>query len=134
MVSPSREHLFRSGHAQHVRSGVLPLVATTRRHSHFHAQDCYAASHDPMLSRLCGLARLYPIVTSAHCVCDQSVLKCLETVAGVIQVGTQWLLFSVMCVIYCMHRATTCRLSLPSQPRSLHALLSASSQICHIRH
>jgi hypothetical protein len=71
-------------------------------------------------------------VTSAHWVCDQSALDCLETIAGVIQVGTQWLLFSVMCVN--IPRATTCRLNWPFQPHSLHSLLSASSQICHIRH
>jgi hypothetical protein len=53
MVSPFREHLVRSGRAQHVCSGVSPLLATTRRPSHFHVQDCDAASHNPMLSRLC---------------------------------------------------------------------------------
>jgi hypothetical protein len=32
---------------------VSPLVATMRRHPYFHAQDCYAASCNSMLSRLC---------------------------------------------------------------------------------
>jgi hypothetical protein len=34
----------------------------------------------------------------------QSALDCLETVAGVIQVGTQWLLFSVMYVKFLQRR------------------------------
>ena len=38
-----------------------------------------------------------------HRACNQSALDCLETVAGVIQVGTQWFLFSVMCVISTPH-------------------------------
>jgi hypothetical protein len=38
-----------------------------------------------------------------HPACNQSSLDCLETVAGVIQVGTQWVLFSVMCVISTLH-------------------------------
>jgi hypothetical protein len=53
MVSPSRKHFFRIRHAQHVCFRFSPLVATMRRHSHFHAQDCYAASHNSMLSRIC---------------------------------------------------------------------------------
>lgn len=56
-----------------------------------------------MLSRLCELARLYPTINPVHQACNQSGLDCLETVAGVIQVGTQWFLFSVMYVILTPH-------------------------------
>jgi hypothetical protein len=49
-----------------------------------------------------------------HRACNQSSLDCLETVAGVIQVGAQWFLFSVMCVMFTPHSylQANCPLSL----------------------
>ena len=52
-----------------------------------------------MLSLLCESACQCPTYNSCSTERDQSPLDCLETVAGVIQVGTQWFLFSVMCVL-----------------------------------
>ncbi len=78
-----------------------------------------------MLSRLCEWARFHLTMSVVHQVCNKSALDCLETVAGVIQVGTQWFLFSIMYVISIPRDYL--QADWPYQPCSLHTLLPASS-------
>jgi hypothetical protein len=136
MVSPSRKHLFRIGHAQHVRTMFFPLVISlgwVLIYIYMHRivmQQAVIKCCRSYVSRACP----YPTTIAANPSAQQSPLDCLETVAGVIQVGTQWFLFSVMCVRFATRNQPSQANLVPSQPRPLHTLLSASSQICHPRY